>query len=816
MQVLEPFFQDVRHSLRTLRKSPGFTMVAVLTLALGIGANTAIFSVVEGVVLAPLPFRQPDRLVAVYENNLTLKHLIDGSYPDFLDWQRNARSFQQMAAVSFAGFDLSSPGPPEHVNGKEVSSGFFSTLGVKLRLGRDFLPEEDKYGGAPGVIISDRLWRNRFARSPDVLSKSMTLDGVDHTIVGVLAPGFHFAGPDADVYTPLGQGDPLIYSDRTVHPILCISRLRPGVSMAQAQGEMTSVQEALDGLYPTADRGLGAAVVPLKQDFVGDVGGTLLLLLGAVGIVLLIACANVANLLLAKSAARTREFAIRSALGATRGRIVRQLVTESVLLSLAGGSLGLAIAGWGLKAVLAAVPGSLPRSEDIRVDVSVLLFAFGISIAVGVLFGLAPALKSSSVELQTSLKEGERGSTRAHHRAQSGLVIFQMALTLVLLTGAGLLFRTIRNLWAADPGFDAQHVITFKVGLSPSVTKTGSSMRIAYKQLLDRVRQIPGVQSADLTVLVPVSNQSNIGPFWAGSQTPASMAEAPRALFYWTGPDYLQTMKVPLLRGRYVTPEDNTNSERVVVIDSILANTYFPGKDPVGQSMTIPHWGTVRVVGVVGHVKQWGLDDQNRYTVNEIYASLYQLPDDWAALFYRMITVAVRTPLDTEAIMPAIKAAVYGAGSDQPVYDVQTMQEFVSQSMSAQRFPMILLGTFAGLALLLASIGIYGVISYSVAQRVHEIGIRMALGAERANVFRMIIGHGLRLAVIGLAIGAAIALLLARLLSSFSHLLYGVSVSDPVTFVGVSAVLTAVATLACYFPARRATRVDPLMALRYE
>ena len=816
MPVLEPLFQDVRHSLRTLGKALSFTTIAVLTLALGIGANTAIFSVVKGVVLAPLPFGEPDRLVAVYENNLTLKHWIDGSYPDFLDWQRNARSFQQMAAVSFAGFDLSSPGPPEHVNGKEVSSGFFAILEVKLRLGREFLPQEDRRGGAPSVIISDHLWRSRFAGNPDALGKSVTLDGVDRTIVGVLAPGFHFADQDADVYTPLGQGDPLIYGDRTVHPIFCVGRLKRGVSVAQAQGEMSSVQQTLDSLYPVADRGLGAAVVPLKLDFVGDVGGTLLLLLGAVGIVLLIACANVANLLLARSAARTREFAIRAALGASRTRMVRQLVTESVLLSLAAGALGLAIAEWGLKAVLAAAPGRLPRSENIGLDVYVLLFAFGISIAVGILFGLAPALKNSRVDLQNSLKEGERGSTRSQHRAQSGLVIFQMALTLVLLSGAGLLFRTIRNLWAVDPGFDAQHVVTFKVGLSPSVTKTGSSMRTAYQQLLDRIRQIPGVQSADLTVLVPVSNQSNIGPFWAGSQAPASMAEAPRALFYWTGPDYLRTMKVPLLRGRYFTAADNTSSQSVVVIDSMLANTYFPGQDPVGQSMTIPHWGTVRVVGVARHVKQWGMDDQNRYTVNEIYASLYQLPDDWAAVFYRMITVTVRTPLDTATITPAIRVAVFGAGNDQPVYDVETMQEFVSQSMSPQRFPMILLGTFAGLALLLASVGIYGVISYSVAQRVHEIGIRMALGAERANVFRMVVGQGLRLALIGLAIGTAVALVLTRLLSSFSHLLYGVGAGDPVTFVTVSAVLTGVALLACYVPARRATKIDPTVALRYE
>ncbi len=808
--------QDVRYALRQLRKSPDFTIVAVLTLALGIGANTAIFSVVKAVVLAPLPFRQPDRLVALWQNNLTLKHLIDGSYPDFLDWQRNAKSFQQMAAVSFQGFDLTNPGQPEHVNGKEVSAAFFGTLGVKLQMGRDFSTEEDKRGGAPGVIISDRLWKDRFARSPEALGKSVTLDGVDYAIVGILAPGFHFVGEDADVYTPLGQADPLVYGDRTVHPIFSIGRLKEGISLGQAQGEMSAVQATLDRTYPAADHGLGAAVVPLRQVFVGNVSGTLLLLLGAVGIVLLIACANVANLLLAQSAARSREFAIRSALGASRRRVVRQLITESMLLSLAGGSLGLAVATWGLHAALPALPASLPRSENIHIDGVVLLFAFTVSITVGILFGLAPASTSSKSDLQMTLKEGERGSRHSQHRTQSFLAVFQIALTLVLLSGAGLLFRTIHHLGAVDPGFDPQHVITFKVGLSPSAMKTGSGIRIAYQQLVERIRQIPGVQSADLTVLLPLSKQSNVGPFWAGSRAPASIAEAPRALYYWTGPDYLKTMGVPLLRGRFFTSEDTSESERVVVIDSTLARDYFAGKDPVGETMTIPHWGAARVIGVVGHVKQWGLDDRNRYTVNQIYASVYQLTDEWVPLLYSSATVIVRTQLATATVIPAIKAAVYGVSSGQPVYDIQTMPELVSDSMSARRFPMILLGVFAGLALLLASIGIYGVISYSVARRMHEIGIRMALGAKKGRVFRMVIGETLRLAIAGLAIGVAATLVLARMLASFSRLLYGVNASDPVTLATVSGVAIGVAVLACYIPARRAANVDPMVALRYE
>jgi predicted permease len=813
---LESLIADLRYALRMLLKSPGFAAIAILTLALGIGANTAIFSVVQGLLLAPLPYSEPDRLVLVWQYNQTLKHAISASYPDFLDWQLNVGSFQQMAAFGSQDRDLTGPGQPEHLTGEQISSGLLNTLGVKPILGREFSPHEDMRGGAPVVIISQRVWRDRFANSPAALGKSVTLDGVDYTVVGILPSDFRLIGEDADVYTPLGQGDPLIYGDRTIHPILCIARLKTGVTVAQSDAEIGAFQERLNKLYPSADAGLGANVTPLKQELVRDVSGTLLMLLGAVGIVLLIACANVANLLLARSAARTREFVIRSALGASRARIVRQLVTESLVLSLAGGTLGLVIAKWGVSPVLAAVPGSLPSSENIGVNISVLLFALGVSVAVGILFGLAPALRRSKADAQTSLKAGGRSSTSAQHRAQNSLVIVQMALTLVLLIGAGLLFRTIRLLWEVNPGFDARQIITFNLGLSPSASKTGSSMRIAYQQLIERVRNIPGVQAADLTVLVPFTEHQNIGPFWVGPHAPASIAEAPRALFYWTGPDYLRTMRIPLLRGRYFTTTDTSSSEPVIVIDSALARAYFPDRDPVGQAMMIPHWGPVRVIGVVGHVKHWSLDEHDAYTENQIYASLYQLPENWASLFYRMLTVVVRTPLDTATVMPAIKAAVYGASDDQTIYGVQAMQQTLSKSLSSQRFPMILLGTFAGLALLLASVGIYGVISYSVAQRVPEIGIRMALGAGKKEILRMIIGHGLRLVIVGLAIGAAAASALARLISSFSHLLYGVGASDPVTFVVVSLLLTCVAVLACYIPARRAMRVDPMTALRYE
>lgn len=813
---IEALWQDLRYAIRVLRKSPGFTTVAVLTLALGIGANTAIFSVVEGVLLAPLPYREPDRLVLMWLNNFKLKSITNLSYADFLDWQRGARSFEKMTAYAWRGFDLSSPGTPLHLQGREISANFFATLGVEPRLGREFSTEEDRIGGAPVVIISNGLWGDRFGRSKMAIGKSMVLDGVEATIVGVLPPGFRFGTDDADIYMPIGQRKLVEQNDRTVHNVVCVARLKAGVSLGQAEAEMNAVQDVIDRLHPDTEVGLGAKLTPLKEQLVGDVRGTLLLLLGAVGVVLLIACANVANLLLVRTAARTREFSIRLALGAGRGRMVWQLVTESVLLSLLGGALGLVGAKWGLNAALATAASSLPRNENVRVNVSVLLFTLGVAIAGGILFGLAPALKCSKIDLQRSLKEGARGSTRGHHRAQSSLVVMQMALTLVLLAGAGLLFRTIQQLWKADLGFDPRNVITFQIGLSPSATRNGEGVRNAFHQLVERIRQIPGVQSADLSTLVPMSQEMNSLPFWVDSHRPGSVAEAPRTLGFITGPDFQRVMGIPLIRGRFLSEQDTINSPLVAVIDTELARTYFPDTDPIGHTISFAQVGGYRIVGVVGHVQHRDLGGSSPFTRFQSYVSIYQITDRWMTTIDTWTWVVVRRAVDASTVVPEIRKAVYGAGSDQPVYDVHSMQEIVSETMSSQRFPMILLGTFAGLALLLASIGIYGVISYSVSQRVHEIGIRMALGANRRDVFRMVVGHGLVLALTGVAIGVVAALLLTRLLSSFSLLLYGVGASDPITFTTVSVALILVAALACYIPARRATRVDPLVALRYE
>jgi len=817
---VETCWHDLRYGARTLRKSPGFTVVAVLTLALGIGANTAMFSVIEGVLLAPLPYSEPDRLVVVWENNLHFKQVVWPSYPNFKDWQSSARSFRRMAAMKWRYYDLTSPGSPEHLLGAGISSSFLDTLDVKLPFGRDFSTQEDQRGGAPVVIISNDLWRNRFGGNPQAVGEAVTLNGVDYTIIGILPPRFQF-DERVDVYTPLAQGDPLMLDPRGAPAIVSIARLNLGVSMAQAQAEMSAIQDHLVQLYPDANKGLGVSVVPLRQVLIGDVSGTLLVLFGAVGLVLLIACANVANLLLARSVGRTREFAIRAALGASRSRTVRQLLTESTLLSLGGAALGLTIANWGVRPVLTGMLGSLPRSENIGVNTPVLLFTLFVSIAVAVLFGLAPALKNSKTDLQSALKEGGRGATTARHRVQNSLVILQMALTLMLLVGAALLFRTIHRMSDTNPGFDTQHVITFKVGFSPSLTKTASGMRTAYRQLLERLRTLPGVQAADFTYIVPLKSRDNVAPFWIGSQMPAVVRAAPRMMVFDTGPDYLRAMSIPLLRGRFFTEDDTSKSPCVAAIDDVLASTYFRGQDPLDQTITFgwtPPWGPCRIVGVVGHVRHWGLGNESSHTQAQAYYPLYQIPDQWVtgSEGFPTTTIIVRTPLPAAAVIPAIKNVLYGMGKDQPIYNVESMQEIASESMSAQRFPMILLGAFAGLALLLASVGIYGVISYSVTQLVQEIGIRMALGAEKQNIFGMVIAQGLRLALAGLVIGAGAALVLTRLLVTFANLLYGVKASDPLTFIAVSTLLTAIAVLACYIPARRATRVDPLVALRYE
>jgi predicted permease len=812
--LVETLARDLRFSLRSLRRNPGFTYVAVLTVALGIGANTAMFSVVEGVLLAPLPFPQPDRLAFVWENRPGVPEL-DASYPNFEDWQRTSRSFDSMAALTFHNFDLTAPGRAEHLVGIRATSALLTTLGIRPASGREIAPSDDQANAAPTALISNALWRKRFSADPHVTGKSLVLDGRSFTIVGVLPAGFHFL-TDADVITPLRPLIPAIYRDRSVDALAVLGRLKAGVTPGQASAEMNTIQRDLDLEYPDANRSVGIALTPLKQQIVGDVKGTVLLLFGAVSLVLLIACANVANLLLARSTARGREFGIRAALGASRGRMIRQLLTESVVLSIAGGALGIVVAELGLRALLAALPYSLPRSENIGLHLPVLMFTMAASVAAGMVFGLAPALQSARANVQYSLQKATRGATSGRNTSLSRLVMVQFALTLVLMTGAGMLLRSIRNLWRVNPGFETRHVVSFHVGLSPSLTQTPAATRTAYQRLLARIRQVPGVESADLTNIVPLSGGDNGGPFWIGAAQPASLQEAPHALYFWTGPDYVKTMGIPLFQGRFFTSADQVDSGKVVVIDRVLAEKFFPGRNPVGETLTVGHWGAARIVGVVGHVRHWGLDDPGTYNPYQIYLPVYQLPDSIVTDFFRNLNLIVRTGLAAADVMPAIENAVYAASPDQPVYGVKTIDEVISESMASRNLPILLLGAFAALALLLASIGIYGVVSYSVGRRSQEIGIRMALGANRSSIFRMIVNQAIRMVGSGLAVGIVSSIALVRLLPSFSHLLYGVGQWDPITLFGVSAVLLSAALAGCLVPARRAMRTDPMDCLRSE
>lgn len=809
--------QDLRYAARQLRKSPGFASVAIVTLALGIGANTAIFSVVEGVVLAPLRYFQPDRLVMVWENNPRFPRVWN-SYANFQDWQRSAQSFQQMTSFREQEADLTFPGAPAHVTATQISDGLFRTLGAKLELGREFTAQENQAGGAPVAVISYPLWRERFGASPSVLGKSLTLAGVSYSIIGVAPLEFRL-NQAADVYTPLAQADRLILNNRGSHDgIYTLARLKAGVSLSQSQAEMSTIQTRLDRLYPNDDRDIGIYVEPLKQAILGDVGQTLALLLGAVGLVLLIACANVANLLLARSSARKRDFAVRSALGASPVRLVQQMLTESVLLSLCGACLGSLIAFLGIRSALAILPGTFPRTQEISLNASVLLYTLFAALLVGILFGLAPTLKAGKADLQLSLKEGGRGTTSLHRRAQSTFIILQVASTLILLAGTGMLLRTILYLKNVKPGFDTSNIITLKIGVSHALTKTPSSTRAAYRQLIARVRQIPGVEAADFSTVVPLSGQGGYLPFWLDSQKPESLQGAPRMGWFLTGPDYLRAMGMQLVEGRFLSEQDDTNSPCVAVIDRDFAHRFFPDGKPIGHTITagFAAFGPCAIVGVVNHVKYADLEDSGLANQYQAYYSLYQDPDQWVPLNYPDASIVVRTRLVPATLMPAIKAAVDQVSSDQPIYKVETIGQIISGSMSEQRFPMVLLAAFAGLALLLASVGIYGVISYSVTERVREIGIRMALGADKARVLRLFILEDLKLVFTGIAMGALGSVILNRTLTSFSRLLYGVRSLDLLTFFIIAMVILGLAALAGYIPARRAAGIDPVVALRQE
>ena len=819
---MQTLLQDFRYGLRMLAGHPGFTIVAVLTLALGIGANTAIFSVINGVLLRPLPYRDPGRLVLLAEKTPEFDTM-SVSYPNFLDWQRASRSFESLGGHRWERYDLTGGGTPEHLEGKMLSAGFFSTLGITPLIGRDFEPQEDHVGANRVAMISGGLWKRRFGSRADVIGQSITLSGQAYTVIGVVPADFRFLGT-ADVYTLLGQWDDVLAHSREAHPgMRVVGRLKPGVTLEQARAELNNVAAQLAQAYPKSNANHSVAIRPLAQEIVGDVRPALLVLLGAVGFVLLIACANVANLLLARSTARRREMAIRAAIGASQGRMIRQLLTESVLLALAGGVLGLIIARWGTQAVVAATPGGLPRMENIGVDGWVLAFTLAVSVATGVIFGLAPARQISRLDLHTTLQEGSRGSTGAQNRLRSALVVGEVAASLVLLIGAGLMLKTMWRLSHVSPGFSPRELLTFAVGLSPANRASPDRIRATYRQLAENIQELPGVQAAGTADLVPLTGSDDELPFWvSGRPRPSSQSEMLWALNYDVSPGYLRAMDIPLLRGRFISDTDTVGSAPVIVIDEVMAKGLFPGQDPVGQSIRIAvpeGFGPgldqpIEIVGVVGHVKHFGLDTDARSKIQyQIYMPLMQLPDQIMPLVAGGMTVMVRTTVDPLSLLSAVRRQVSASGADQPVFNVRTMEQIISDSVADRRFSMLLLGVFAGLALVLAAVGIYGVISYTATQRIHEIGIRMALGAERIDVLKLVVGEGLRLSLIGVGAGLTAALGLTRLMSS---MLFGVRPTDIVTFAAVPLLMAGIAILASYLPARRATKVDPMIALRYE
>ena len=804
--------QDIRFGLRMLRKRPGFTVVALLALALGTGANTAIFSVVNGVLLRPLPFKDPDRLVRLSEWTKQIPTM-SISYPNFKDWREQNRVFEGIAATQFGSYNLTGEGEPERLQGRNVSWDFFDVLGVRPALGRAFRRDEDRAGAPRTCVISDDLWRRRFGADEKVVGKAVTLNGESYTVVGVLPAGFPFATTTA-VFVPIGleeasQG----MSARGSHPgIYAIARMKQGVTFEQAEAGMKAVVARLAELYAKENAGNGVALTPLREFFVGNIRTSLLVLLGAVGFVLLIACVNVANLMLARAAARHREIAVRTALGASRMRIIRQLLTESVILGVAGAAVGLLLAFWGVDVLLRASLGVIPTTADIRLDPTVLVFTLGISLLTSVLFGLAPALQASKPDPSEALKEGGRSGAEggARNRVRSLLVIAEVALSLMLLVGAGLLIRSFLNLRQTDTGFDPRHLLTMTIS-HPVGPEEGQKAANFFRAVEERVRALPGVKAAAVSNGVPMLGAASESLVQIeGSAEPD---QGLLAVVYLPTRDFLKAMGIRLVRGRFFDERDTRDAPLVAVIDEEFARLYFPGVDPVGKFLAgqpeIPH---AEIVGVVAHVKNYGLESPGPVQA-QLYRARDQIPDRFQSLFADRVTVVVRTAGDAAAMAPAVRSAIQEVDPNQPVYNVFTMEQVLSGAVAPRRLSMLLLSLFAAVALVLAAVGIYGVMSYAVAQRTHEFGVRMALGAEGRDVLRMVVRQGMRLTLLGVGAGLACALVLTRVLSS---LVYGVTATDPVTYGGAALVLACVALLACLVPARRATKVDPIVALRYE
>lgn len=807
---LEDLWQDFHYALRTLRLRPGFAAVAILTLALGIGATTVMFTLINGVLLKPLPYPEPNRLVSVHEQ--TEKYGDQWfAYLNFLDCKRASHSLD-IAAWSYGGGTLTEPGEAEYLDGRQISPEVFSVLGIPLIRGRAFLPEEDQPGATPVVIISYSLWQQRYSGSPAAIGMPLVLDGKDYTVVGI-APSGSWLDGEADVFVPLGQNTEPRMQVREASFLNVIARLQPGATLVGAQSELTLIGRNLAQQYPTSNAGRGFLAQPLSVELVGDVRPTLWLLLGAVGLVLLIACANVASLLLARAVSRERELAMRVALGAGWGRLVRQCLTESAVLGLFGGVLGVVLAAIGFHPFVALWPGSLPRAEEVQLDWHVLLFAIAVSLFSGILFGLAPALRAPFRDLEQILRAGVRTVAGSSRHLHSSFVISEIALAIVLLIAAGMLGRTVLHLSSLDPGVNIRNVLVTRVALSPATLASPAAIRVAWQDILERSLRIPGVRSVALVDTVPMRKGFNELGYWT---TPAAPArdQMPLALATSVTPDYLKVMGIPPRQGRFFNDRDRMGNEPVVVIDDVMAQRAFGGQNPVGKRIAIQSMGPAQVVGVVGHVRKWGLAADDRAQVrDQVYYPFAQVPDGAMRLFSSIMSLAVRTDVAPLSLVESLRQELRGATRDQVLYEVRTMEQLAANTLATQRFLLLLFGIFAGLSLLLACIGIYGVLAYLTNRRIPEMGVRIALGASPKEVIWLVLRQSLAMILLGTAVGVSAALAAGRVLQ---RLVEGMQPPELSTFAVMIPVLVGAALFASFLPARRASRIDPVRALRQE
>jgi predicted permease len=815
---LTDFAQDFRYALRTLRQKPAFAIVTLLTLGLGTGATTVMFTVINGVVLKPLPYAHPGDLVRIQERtdwSTQFGNIWGLTYPNFLDCKTGARSLD-MAALHYGGGTVSSPGAAEYVESFKISAGLYGILGVAMFRGREFLPEDDRLGAPPVAIISHSFWQRRFAADSSALGSTLIYDGTPRTIVGITPPDFRIDTDQFDIYTPIGQDPSPVLANRNAHGIGGWARLHRGATLAQANAELAAVGVHLAEQFPKSNKGRTFFAEPLRPD-VGDVRSTLWLLLATVSAVLLIACANIASLLLARAVSRERELALRVALGAGRARLARQCLTESFVLGLAGSAIGVVLAALGLRPFITFWPGDLPRASEVHFDWHVLLFALALSIASSFLFGLAPAFRAAARDLEHTLRAGARSIAGSSRRLHAGFVVTEIALAVVLLVCAGMLGRTLIYLSTLDPGINVHNLLIARTAVSPALTNP-ARIRAAWNELLDRARTVPGVQAIAIVDTVPMRQGSNQVPYSTSAAAPPDNRQ-PLVLANSVTPDYLKVTGIPLRRGRFLTDQDRLGTQSVVVIDEVLAQQAFPGQDPIGK----PIWVRVdlngandpaTVVGIVGHVRQWGLANDDTAPVRaQAYYAFAQVPDENVHRWSELSSIAVRTAIDPLTLVEPIRREIRGSSNDQVIYQVHTMEQLAAATLARQRFLLFLFAVFAGLALLLASIGIYGVLAYLTSRRVPEIGVRMALGASAAEVMAMILRQSLSMISIGAALGLLAAWSAGRILQRFVD---GMRPPDPSTFLTMIAVLVFAALLASYIPARRASRVDPLTALRQE